>query len=75
MNLKVETDREYYDLPSLMEEVSVHKPLTFLSLPLPLKSCKYHNVKLNYNPASSQTKEATFVFSLGRYLDCQKSSC
>ena len=65
MKLKVQTDREYFDLQSLFQEITQHEPLTFVTLPLPLKSCRYHHVSLFYSPTSSQTKEATFVFSMG----------
>merc|ERR1712025_1275502 len=38
---------------------------TWFQLPIPLKSVKSHRVSLYYSPSSSQTKEASFVFTVG----------
>merc|ERR1712111_227500 len=39
--------------------------LTLLSLPLPFSSVRSYRVSLYYRPSLSQTKEVSFVFSLG----------
>lgn len=65
LKLKVESEHQFSDLASIVNSLAQHRPLTALSLPLPLQSCRYHQVSLHYRPARSQTKEASFIFSLG----------
>merc|ERR550519_192681 len=65
LKLKVESEHQFSDLASIISGLTQHQPLTALSLPLPLQSCKYHQVSLHYSPSRSQTKEASVIFSLG----------
>merc|ERR1719436_318755 len=65
LKLKVESEHQFSDLASIISGLTQHQPLTALSLPLPLQSCRYHQVSLHYSPSRSQTKEASVIFSLG----------
>ena len=65
LKLKVSSEHQFSDLASVISSLAQHRPLTVLSLPLPLQSCRYHHVSLHYSPARSQTKEASLIFSLG----------
>merc|ERR1719420_2066964 len=66
LKAKIQSDRPNVDLASIVEELSQHKSLTWFQLPIPLKSVKSHRVSLYYSPSSSQTKEASFVFTVGQ---------
>ena len=65
LKLKMQSEHQFTDLANFIHELSQHKPLTLLSLPLPLKTVKSHSVSLVYNPSTSTTKEAFLVFSFG----------
>merc|ERR1719347_1001859 len=65
LKAKIQSDRPNVDFASIVEELSEHKSLTWFQLPIPLKSVKSHRVSLYYSPSSSQTKEASFVFTVG----------
>ena len=68
LKLKVDTDRKNPHLGSYLQDLYDHTPLSLLSLGLPLNtwSCRAQTISLYYSPSSSQTKEASFVFSLGK---------
>eukprot|EP00092_Neocalanus_flemingeri_P009183 GFUD01009884.1.p1 GENE.GFUD01009884.1~~GFUD01009884.1.p1 ORF type:complete len:1721 (+),score=446.76 GFUD01009884.1:69-5231(+) len=65
LKLKMESEHKFTDIASFIQDLSHHQPLTLLSLPLPLKSIKSHTISLIYNPSTSITKEASFLFSVG----------
>ena len=65
LKLKVDSEHQFSDLASVISGLAQHRPLTALSLPLPLQSCRYHKVSLHYSPSRSQTKEASVIFSMG----------
>ena len=65
LKLKVDSEHEFADLASILSWLGQHQTLTGLSLPLPLQSCRHHQVSLHYSPARSQTQEASLIFSLG----------
>ena len=67
LKAKIDSNTKNFDFFSILQYVMQHKPLTLMTLPLPLNSCKYHNISLFYSPSSSETKQATFVFTLGKY--------
>merc|ERR1719228_64066 len=65
LKLKIETEQPHADLAEFVQGLLQHKPLTLLTLPLPLKTVKDHSVSLIYNPRGSNTKDASFAFSFG----------
>ena len=67
LKAKIDSNLKNFDFFSLLQYVMQHKPLTLMTLPLPLNSCKYQSLSLFYSPSSSETKQATFVFTLGKF--------
>merc|ERR1719283_832511 len=65
LRLKIETENPTYDLAEFIEGLYQHKPLTLLTLPLPLKTVRDHSVSVIYNPRDSNTKDASLSFSFG----------
>ena len=70
LKLKMESEHKFTDLASFIQELSHHQPLTLLSFPppSPLRTVKSHSVSLIYNPSTSTSKEASFAFSVGKFL-------
>merc|ERR1719228_2437673 len=65
LKLKIETEQPHVDLAEFVQGLLQHKPLTLLTLPLPLKTVRDHSVSLIYNPRDSYTKDASLSFSFG----------
>jgi len=68
LNLKVETEQPFIDVAEIIHQLSLHKPLTLLTLPFPLHTVRDHSIKVMYNPQTSITKEASFSILSGRAL-------
>merc|ERR1719292_91879 len=73
LKLKIETEQPHVDLAEFVQGLLQHKPLTLLTLPLPLKTVRDHSVSLIYNPRESYTKDASLSFSFGYGQKLQSS--
>merc|ERR1719228_1444258 len=73
LKLKIETEQPHVDLAEFVQGLLQHKPLTLLTLPLPLKTVRDHSVSLIYNPRDSYTKDASLSFSFGYGQKLQSS--
>merc|ERR1712215_543658 len=65
LRLKVETEQPTFDIAEVIQSLYQHRPLTLLTLPLPLKTVKDHSVSVIFNPRDSNTKDASLSFSFG----------
>merc|ERR550519_2241676 len=65
LKLKIETEQPHVDLAEFVQGLLQHRPLTLLTLPLPLRTVRDHAVSLILNPRDSNTKAASLAFSFG----------